>query len=196
MKRRIVWKRVLALAGGLLGVCVLGIVALLTLGQPLLGAVRASMWIADPARAHVVAREMLDYQLPDGYVESKVRRAANLDTGVMITSSQYPADLIVLEAVENGIRETESWRQRYEERWHNELDQRRYEVRTVEIRQMQIAGNLTPVRFLEGTDSKGQQVRLAVCIVPGKAGDILVGMLRSADTWNIEEVNAFFSSIR
>ncbi len=196
MKRRIVWKRVLVLVGGLLGLCVLGIVALLVLGQPLLGMVRATMWSIDPARAPVAAREMLDYELPDGYAETSVRTVAGVDTGIMITNSQLPASLIVLEPMEEGIRETEAWRTRYEERWYNELDQRRYDVRTVEIRQMEIAGVSTPVRFLEGTDGNGEQVKLAACIVPGKGGDVLVGMLTSADAWNLEEVEAFFRSIR
>lgn len=195
MKRRIVWKRVLALAAGGLGICVLGIAALYYLGQPLLGAVRAAMWTVDPARAHAAAGEMLDYQLPAGYEETKVRSAGEAATAVMIVNPQQPANVIVMEGVVAGIRETETWRTRYEERWHNELDQRRYEVRTVEIRQMQIAGISMPVRFLEGTDQNGQQVKLAVCIVPGKAGDVLVGMLTSADTWKIDEVNGFFGSL-
>ncbi len=196
MKRKIVWKRVLVLVGGLLGLCVLGIVALLSFGQPLLGVVRAAMWTADPARAHAAAREMLDYVLPEGYEEAKVRSVSNTVTAVMMTNSDDPASLIVLQAMEEGVRETESWRTRYEERWYNELDQRRYEVRTVEIRQMQIAGASILLRFLEGNDKSGGEVKLAVCIVPGKAGDVLVGMLSSADTWNIEEVNAFFGSIQ
>ncbi len=195
MKRRIMWKRVLVLVGGVAGLCVLGIVALYFLGQPLLGAVRAAMWTTDPTRAHAAALEMLDYQLPTGYEETRVRSAGDAATSVMITNPQQPTNLIVMEGMVEGIRETEAWRTRYEERWYNELDQRRYDVRTVEIRQIQIAGISTPVRFLEGTDKNGQQVKLAVCIVPGKAGDVLVGMLTSADTWNIEEVNAFLSSI-
>jgi hypothetical protein len=196
MKRRIVWKRLLLLVGGALGLCIIGIVALLALGQPLLGAVRAAMWSVDPARAQAAAREMLDYELPNGYAETKVRTVGSVETGIMITSAQQPASLIVLQHMEEGIRETESWRRRYEERWYNELDQRRYQVRTVEIRAMQIAGTSTPVRFLEGTDKNGEQVKLAVCIVPGKAGDVLVGMLTSADTWDLEEVEAFYRSIQ
>ncbi len=195
MKRRIVWKRVLALVAGTVGLCVLAIAALYYLGQPLLGAVRAAMWTADPARAQAAAGEMLDYQLPAGYEETKVRSVGDAASSVMITNAQQPANLIFIEGVVEGIRDAEAWRTRYEERWYNELDQRHYDVRTVEIRQMQIAGVSTPARFLEGTDKNGQQVKLAVCIVPGKAGDVLVGMLTRADTWNIEEVNAFFGSI-
>jgi hypothetical protein len=196
MKRRIVWKRVLLLVAGALGLCVIGIVALVALGQPLLGAVRAAMWSVDPARAQVAAHQMLDYELPDGYAETKVRTVGSVESGIMITSAQQPASLIVFQHMEEGIRETESWRRRYEERWYNELDQRRYQVQTVEIRPMQIAGTSTPVRFLEGTDKNGQQVKLAVCIVPGKAGDVLVGMLTSAEAWNLEEVEAFYRSIQ
>lgn len=196
MKRRIVWKRVLVLVGGVLGLCVIAIIALLVLGQPLLGMVRAAMWTDDPARARAAAREMLDYELPTGYTETRVRTVADIDAAIMMTSAQEPVNLIVFQVMEEGIRDTESWRRRYEERWFNELDQRRYDVQTVEIRQMQVAGADTPVRFLDGTDKNGQPVKLAVCIVPGKGGDVLVGMLTSAETWNIQQVEAFFRSIR
>jgi hypothetical protein len=196
MKRRIVWKRVFVLVGAALALCVIAIVTLLTLGQPLLGMLRAGMWDADPARAQAAAREMLTYELPDGYAETKVRTVGGVETGIMVTNSQEPTSLILFQPIEEGIRETEAWRRRYEERWFNELDQRRFEVRTVEIRQMQIAGVDTPVRFMDGTDKSGQQVKLAACIVSGGAGDVLVGVLTSAATWNIEEVNAFLGSIQ
>ncbi len=196
MKRRIVWKRVLVLVAGVLGLCVLGIAALFYLGQPLLGVVRAAMWTADSAAAHTAAHEMLEYQLPAGYEETKVRSVGDAAVAVMITNSERPANFILLEGVVQGIRETEQWRTRYEERWYNEVDQRRYDVQTVEIRQIQVAGALTPVRFLEGTDRNGQPVNLVVCIVPGKAGDVLVGMLGSADDWDAEEVNVFLRSIQ
>jgi hypothetical protein len=115
---------------------------------------------------------------------------------VLITSSRNPGDLILLQSVVDGIRQEESWRKSYEESWSNDLDGHRYRVRTVEIREMHIAGTATPVRLLEGTDESGRPVKEAVCILPGKAGDVLVGMMSGVDTWNIEQVQAFYGSIR
>lgn len=68
-------------------------------------------------------------------------------------------------------------------------------MRIVAIREIQVAGENVPLRLLEGADESGRQVKQAVCILPGKAGDVLVAVMRGGDTWNMEQVEAFYRSI-
>jgi hypothetical protein len=196
MKRRIVWKRLLILAGGVFGVCLLGIVALFTVGRPLLSKFRASMWKTDPVLAQEAARAMLDYQLPAGYTETKLLRVQNAAAAVIITNPQHPGDILLLQSLPDGIREEEAWRKRYEERWSNDLDGHRYRVRTVEIRTLQIDGAAIPVRLLEGTDEQGKPVKQAACILPGKTGEVLVAVMGRSGSWDFNLVEEFYRSIQ
>ncbi len=196
MKRKIVWKRILILVGLVCAVCLLGVAALFTLGRPLLSTLRASLWTVDPQRARQAAQTLLDYQLPAGYVETKLMAISDAPPLVIASRPGDPANMIFFQGVVEGVRQTESYRARYEETWAKDLDGHRYTVRTVEIREMQIGGNTIPVRLLEGQDENGKPVKQAVCILPGKVGDVLVAVMSAADSWNFSQVEAFFQSIR
>lgn len=196
MKRKILWKRVLILVGGLVAFLLLLFVALFTFGRPLLSAIRASMWTVDPARSQQAARAMLDYQLPEGYTETKLLSVQGSNAAVLMTNRQRPGDMILLSSIPDGIRSNDTWRERYELGWSDDLDGHRYEVRTVEVREIQIGGGPIPLRLLEGVDESGRQVIQAVCILPGKTGDVLVAMMSSTDTWNPGMVEAFYQSIQ
>jgi hypothetical protein len=196
MKRKIVWQRVLILLGLLFAICLLGVAALFTLGKPLLSAMRASLWTADPERSRQAAQAMLDYQLPKGYTETKVLNIQGDYSSVIASLQGQPGNIIFFQSIVEGVRQNEGWRKRYEESWSNDLNGHRYQVRTVEIREMQVGGNTIPVRMLEGQDENGKPVKQAVCILPGKVGDVLVAVMSAADTWNFSQVETFFNSIQ
>ncbi len=196
MKRKILWKRLLILVGGVLVICLLGVVALFTVGRSLLSTLRAAAWTEDPLQARQAAQAMLAYQLPAGYAETKLLKVQGYTAGVLIPSSQRPGDLILLQSMVAEVRENESYRKRYEEGWSKDLDGHRYQVHTLEIRQMRIAGADVPLRLLDGTDESGRQVKQAVCILPGKAGDVLVAMMSSVETWDQGVVDTFFQSLK
>ena len=196
MKRKIIWQRVLILIGLLLAICLLGVAALFTLGKPLLSAMRASLWTADPARSRQAAQAMLDYQLPKGYTETKVMNIQGDYSSVIASYQGQPGNIIFFQSMVAGVRQNEGWRKRYEESWSSDLDGHRYRVQTVEVREMKIGENTIPVRLLEGQDENGKPVKQAVCILPGKVGDVLVAVMSTADSWDFSQVETFFQSIR
>lgn len=196
MKRKIAWKRVWILISLVLFACLLGVAALFTLGRPLLSRLRAALWTVDPEHSRQAAQALMDYQLPAGYAETKVLTVQGSTLSVIAADPSHPGDMIFFQSIVDGVRQNVAWRTRYEETWSNDLDGHRYKVRTVEIREMRIGGNAIPVRLLDGEDESGKEVKQAVGILPGKAGDVLVAVMSSAGTWNFSQVEAFFYSIK
>ena len=192
---KISWKRVFILLGALVGICLLVSAAVYIFGRPIVDAVRARLWKADPQLAAQVAHKMTDYDLPSGYEELKFSDMGSGTAIVMISHLERPADFILIQRVPDGVLGTE-YQTEVEEKWSREIAEHHYDTRTISTQSMTVRGQATTLRILEGTDENGRPIRQAVCMFMGKDSDILVVMVAGQDTWDQALVEQFLQSIR
>ena len=194
-KRKVVWKRVGMLVGGvLLLLTVCGLVAALT-WPVITGWVRAQFWREDQEVAAAVAQEMIAYELPSGYVERKAMQFRHNRVAIIGPADGAVGMLFVLQSNPINVQDPEV-REVMEEAWTRRVDQQRYETHRVGERELQVDGEKVTFGVWEGEDETGQAVRQWVGVVAGKEGDVVLLIIGPERVWDQDLAEAFIVSVR
>ncbi len=194
-KRKILWKRVgLVIGGVLLSLVVCGLVAALM--WPVLSRwVRARFWRTDRETVTAITQELIAYELPPGYAERKAMQFRYNRIAIIGPADGVAGMSFILLSNPINVQDPEI-RELMEEAWTRRVDQRRYEVVRVGEREMRVGDEVVTFGVWEGEDAAtGQAVRQWVGVVAGKEGDVVLVIVGHEDAWDQDLVEAFIMSL-
>lgn len=194
-RQRIRWNRIVILIAGVAILC--GLCAgIWALAPNIRRGLFSMFWKTDPQQAAQAAQKMLDYDLPPGYQELRVLNIQGEYAAVMIVHRERPSDAIFIGGLTDGIIDNDQWRANYERGLAREMGDRLLNMREIGTQETTVRGQPTTIRYFEGTDESGRQVKQAICAFAGKGKDLLMGIVASQETWDQAIVDGFLQSIR
>jgi hypothetical protein len=189
-------KIILAIAGGLLALCVCMAVgaffALRYAGQSLQQSVTL-----DPAQVAEVGDRIADYAMPDGYREKFALSMLNIDM-VAIGPTNETGDSMVLMLMQFPPQMTyneEQMKQQAEQALGQQINRRGFTVTVTDQRTVTIRGETTTLTITEGYTEQGTQIRQAFAVFSGKNGPVMLMAMGSQTAWDEDALASFMDSI-
>lgn len=151
----------------------------------------------DPQSISKTLREMVDYDLPDGYQE-RLGMDFGFYTIAMIGPVSYVSDepLILFAQFSGFGMSQEQMEQQLRQSFEQQSGRRGLEMRLVDVRQMTIRGNETDVAIYEGADDSGVAMRQLIASFPGKEGTVILMVMGDPSAWDAQVIDDFILSIR
>lgn len=187
-------KIVLAIIGGLVAVCCLGIIILTLVAPAALASIFGGAVSSSPEDAAATGAEIATYTLPAGYQEEG---ALNLLGTKMVIISNESNDMgLVLMQFPSSYGSEEQMREQIQRSWGQQTGQSGTNMTLIEERPITILDQSTTLDIYEGTDSNGNTFRQAFTSFTGDNGIVMFMAAGDADTFDQTAVDNFLESIR
>jgi len=189
-------KIILAIAGGLLALCVcMGVGAFFAMrfaGQSL----QQSMTI-DPVQVAQVGERIADYAIPVGYTERFAMSMLDIDMVAIgqTNESDERMALILMQFPPQMNVDQEQMRLQAEQALGQQINRRGVTFTITDQQTVTIRGETTNLVISEGTAQDGTQFRQAFAVFSGKNGPVILMAVGSHPAWDEDALSSFMGSI-
>jgi hypothetical protein len=187
-------KIALAVVGGLVGVCCLGLVIVVFAAPALLTSVFGGAVSSSPEEAAATAHEIVDYELPPGYQEEAAMDILTTKFAV-ITNDSNDMTLMLMQLPSTMTNE-EDLRRQIQQSWSQQSGQSGANMELVEEQPITVRDQSTTLTIMEGTDTNGNTVRQAITSFAGENGTVVFMAAGNTGSWDQDAVDQFIESIR
>ncbi len=189
-------KIALGVVGGLVAVCCL-IFGILALVMPrMTEQFMETAFTEDSEQAADVAKSILDYDLPDGYLEESAMDFAGMKM-VMIVANDEPGMAFMLMQFSAAMQMNEADMQRQmEESFSRQMGQGGIQMQVVDTDEVVINGETVELTIMEGSGSTGEAARQVMGVFPANDGSpAMIMIVGLATEWDTDAYNHFFNSV-
>src|SRR5262245_23933874 len=134
-------KIALAIVGGLVGVCCLGVILVAVLAPAALGSIFGNAVASNPEEAAATGREIAEYTLPAGYQEQAALNLFNTKMVMIINDTDDTA--LVLMQFPSTYTDEEQMRQQIQQSWGQQTGQSGSNMELIEERPLTIRDQST-----------------------------------------------------
>jgi hypothetical protein len=191
-------KIILGSVVGVLALCCIGVVLVVTVGGTFLGQTLEEAMVESPEEAAEIGQSILDYETPAGYQE---QGAINMfgNTMVFIAPEDGQGGMVFMLASFSSalVGNEEEMRDQLQESFSQQSSQSgNVNFSTVDTEEITINGETTTLTIFEGTDEDGTEMRQATATFSTEDDSLGMLMLMSqASEWDEEAKEAFLDSI-
>ena len=187
-------KIILAVVGGLIGVCCLGLLVVALVAPAALSSIIGDAISSSPEAAAATGQEIATYTLPAGYQEEA---ALNFLSTKMVIISNDSNDMgLVLMQFPSSYGSEEQMREQIQQSWGQQTGQSGANMELIEERPITIRDQSTTLAIFEGTDNNGNTVRQAFTSFTGNDGVVMFMAAGDTDSFDQAAVDQFLESIR
>jgi hypothetical protein len=187
-------KIALAVVGGLIGVCCLGLLVVFLVAPAVLTSVFGDVVSSSPEEAAATGREIAEYTLPAGYQEETAMNLLNIKM-VMISNESNDMGLVLMQ-FPSSYGSEEQMREQIQQSWGQQTGQSGTNVELIEERPITIRDQSTTLDIYEGTDNNGNTVRQEFTSFTGTNGIVMFMAVGDPNSFDQESVDQFLESIR
>ena len=187
---------VLILIGGVLALCCL-LGAALTFFLPQFASRFAEEAIVnDPAQAAAVANDIVDYELPPGFVAEGAMAVLGIDMVFMVPEDGQDAFIIVTQFPQSMAGNEEAMQRQMEETFSRQFDRQNVTLMFEGIEPITINGQETTLSIYEGKGENGVDVRQATAVFTSKSEQpAMIMVFAPIANWEERGIEAFLQSL-
>lgn len=192
-------KIALAIIGGLVVVCCLGVVIVTVLAPAILGpavAEFADQNFADtPEEVAQIGQEIVSYELPAGYEEQFGMSFLGVKMVAIVDDSQNSA-IVLMEFPNSMAADQEAMRQQLQQTWSQQGGSGNLNTQFVTSEEVTIRDQTVTLSTYEGTDEQGTEVRQVIGVFEGENGLVMIMAVAPLAQWDEESFDEFIASLK
>ena len=192
-------KIALAIIGGLIVVCCLGVVIVTVLLPAVLGPAISQFaeqnFADNPEEAAQIGQEIVSYELPAGYQEQFGMSFLGIKMVAIVDDSQDAA-IILMEFPNNMAADQEAMRQQLQQTWSQQGGSGNLNTQFVSSEEVTIRDQTVTLSTYEGTDDQGNQVRQVIGVFEGETGVVMLMAVAPLNQWDEESFDQFIESLK